>query len=75
MSGALAARQRRDRGVMSAEDQKKAEMLERRQAVMNQWVGRDLESVRLGVEGLEASWKQRLKGSGEGSSASASSGS
>ena len=39
MSGALAARQRRDRGVMSAEDQKKAEMLERRQAVMNQWVG------------------------------------
>ena len=50
-------------------------MLERRQAVMNQWVGRDLESVRLGVEGLEASWKQRLKGLGEGSSASASSGS
>lgn len=41
MSGAMAARQRRERGALSAEDQKKADMLDRRQHVMNKWVRED----------------------------------
>lgn len=48
MSGAMAARQRRERGALSAEDQKKADMLDRRQHVMNKWVreeGRDRQWV------------------------------
>ena len=44
----MAARQRRERGALSAEDQKKADMLDRRQHVMNKWVmeeGRDRQWV------------------------------
>ena len=37
VSGAMAARQRRERGSLSAEEQKKAEMLDKRQQVMNKW--------------------------------------
>ncbi|GAX76581.1 hypothetical protein CEUSTIGMA_g4027.t1 [Chlamydomonas eustigma] len=37
VSGAVAAKQRRERGALSAEEQKKAEQLERRQVILNQY--------------------------------------
>lgn len=38
-SGALAAKQRRDRGAVSTEEVKRAEALERRQRAMDRWGG------------------------------------